>query len=73
MQPASSLLTALQGQVQLASNVDHNVAGLGLGLYISSEIVRAHGDRLTLASDPGAGSTFTVTLPRSQASAETIT
>jgi signal transduction histidine kinase len=39
-------------------------AGLGLGLYISRQIVEAHGGSLLLESEPGAGSTFTVDLPR---------
>jgi protein-histidine pros-kinase len=39
-------------------------AGLGLGLYISRQIVEAHGGSLLLESHPGAGSTFTVDLPR---------
>lgn len=47
-----------------SSNVDRNVSGLGLGLYIAGEIVRAHGGTLGVASGADAGSTFTVTLPR---------
>lgn len=39
--------------------------GLGLGLYIARMIVEAHGGRITVASEPGKGSAFTVTLPRS--------
>jgi signal transduction histidine kinase len=34
------------------------VAGVGLGLYLSRRIVRAHGSDLTVESSPGAGSTF---------------
>jgi signal transduction histidine kinase len=41
-----------------------NYAGFGLGLWISRTIVLAHGGRIELESREGAGSTFTVTLPR---------
>ena len=46
-----------------AGNVDKGIAGLGLGLYIVHEIVRALGGTLTVESTPRVGSTFTVTLP----------
>ena len=46
------------------SNIDRGVSGLGLGLHIAHEIVRAHGGRLMVESAPGAGSTFTVILPQ---------
>ncbi len=43
-----------------------NIVGAGLGLYISSEIVKSHGGRITVASGgKGKGSTFTITLPLS--------
>jgi signal transduction histidine kinase len=41
--------------------------GLGLGLYICREIVRAHGGTLRLESTEAAGTTFTVCLPRAAA------
>lgn len=37
--------------------------GTGLGLSISQGIVREHGGRITLVTEEGAGSTFTVHLP----------
>ena len=46
------------------SNVDQGIAGLGLGLYITHEIVQAHGGQLRVESMPGRGSTFIATLPR---------
>jgi len=39
-------------------------SGAGLGLAIVSEIVAAHGGGISLDTRPGAGATFTVTLPR---------
>ncbi len=37
--------------------------GTGLGLWITENIVRAHGGKLTWCNEPGAGATFTVELP----------
>jgi signal transduction histidine kinase len=44
-----------------AGSSDH--AGIGLGLWITREIVAASGGRIDVRSQPGQGSTFTVTLP----------
>ncbi|MBK8461914.1 MAG: ATP-binding protein [Nigerium sp.] len=38
--------------------------GTGLGLAIAREIAEAHGGGVTVWSKPGAGSTFTISLPR---------
>lgn len=38
-------------------------AGLGLGLYITRQLVEAHGGSLRVESTPGEGSMFTVELP----------
>ena len=37
--------------------------GVGLGLSISRDLARSMGGEITVQSEPGAGSTFTVTLP----------
>jgi signal transduction histidine kinase len=41
--------------------------GLGLGLFITRELVRAHGGSIEVRSDEVEGTTFTVTLPRGAA------
>jgi signal transduction histidine kinase len=40
------------------------IKGTGLGLYITRELVEAHGGRITVASTPGERTTFRFTLPR---------
>ena len=48
---------------QVDRSLSRRAGGCGLGLSIVRFIVRAHGGRLDLASEPGRGSTFTVRLP----------
>lgn len=40
-----------------------SIMGTGLGLYLSRELVRAHGGDIRVESVPGSGSTFTVIVP----------
>lgn len=40
-----------------------NISGLGMGLYISAQIVAKHRGKLTVKSREGKGSTFTLELP----------
>jgi signal transduction histidine kinase len=48
----------------------HTTAGTGLGLAIVKEVVEAHNGKLYLASQPGQGSTFLITLPLANHSGE---
>jgi signal transduction histidine kinase len=58
-------LPQLFQQFYRAPNVDeYRISGVGIGLYIVREIVTRHGGEVSAAGAPGAGSTFTVTLPR---------
>jgi signal transduction histidine kinase len=41
----------------------NNISGLGLGLYISRQIVEQHGGRIWAESTLGKGSTFSVEIP----------
>lgn len=44
--------------------LEKSFSGMGLGLYITNQIVQAHSGTITLESEPQKGSTFTVTLPK---------
>lgn len=44
-------------------HTSQNFAGLGLGLYISSEIIKQHGGQIGVTSQTAKGSTFWFTLP----------
>jgi signal transduction histidine kinase len=57
-------VTALFDPFQKGHSADRS-AGLGLGLHIVSEVVKAHGGRVDVTSDPERGTTFTIRLPRS--------
>ena len=45
------------------SSLTRQAGGAGLGLYIVKSLVEKHGGQITVASTPGQGSTFSITLP----------
>jgi PAS domain S-box-containing protein len=59
---APESLPRLFGRFERAVS-DRHYGGLGLGLYITRQIVEALGGTVSVTSTPGAGATFTVQLP----------
>lgn len=64
--PREAQAQLFQPFVRLASE-RQRIGGQGLGLYITKQIVEQHGGMITVESEPGKGSTFTVSLPLSPA------
>lgn len=65
--PPEKLSSVFDPMVRIAASVSADYmerTSLGIGLYISREIVHAHGGKVLLASTDADGTTFTVTMPR---------
>jgi signal transduction histidine kinase len=60
---AEQLAIVFEPYVQFDSPLAREHRGTGLGMPISRELARGMGGELTATSEPGVGSTFTLTLP----------
>jgi signal transduction histidine kinase/CHASE2 domain-containing sensor protein len=63
--PAEALPRVFEKFYRVPRVEDADAPGTGLGLALVREIVEMHGGRVTVESEPGVGSTFSVRLPLS--------
>jgi signal transduction histidine kinase len=61
--PASEHEKIFERFYRLGSELRRETQGVGIGLSIVKHIVEAHGGRVTLKSEVGKGSRFTIELP----------
>lgn len=66
---ADDLPRLFRSFVQLDERLARKYAGTGLGLALVKQLVEMHGGRITVVSQLGSGSMFTITLPREEAGA----
>lgn len=52
---------------RVSGNMQHTFPGLGLGLFISSEIIKREGGKIWVSSKEGKGSKFCFSIPRARA------
>ncbi|HET8846086.1 MAG TPA: CheR family methyltransferase, partial [Ktedonobacteraceae bacterium] len=63
--PADQQARIFERFYQVTSASQERAAGLGLGLYLTAQIVKQQGGRIWVESREGMGSTFSFTIPRS--------
>jgi signal transduction histidine kinase len=62
--PTESLSKVFDRFFRMQTKQNENIGGIGLGLYITSQIIRKHGGSITVRSNEGHGSVFCFTIPR---------
>lgn len=70
--PADALSAIFEDHVQLGNPARDRRKGLGLGLSIAKRIADALGHRISVQSEVGSGSSFSIELPQSEAAAAHI-
>jgi signal transduction histidine kinase len=61
--PSDQLERVFERFYQVDGSATRRFGGMGLGLALVKQIVEAHGGQVTVASQAGVGTTFTVSLP----------
>ncbi len=64
--PAADQERVFEPFMQLDGSLSRRYPGAGLGLFIARAIVAAHGGQLSLTSEPGAGTTARIALPKAR-------
>ena len=64
--PQDKLCRVFEQFYRVSGKKQHTFPGLGLGLYISSEIIQHEGGRIWVESAEGEGSVFSIALPVKQ-------
>ncbi len=61
--PSTELESIFKPYYRVIGKKENTFPGMGMGLYITKDIVIKHGGNITAESIPGQGTTFTVSLP----------
>jgi len=67
--PAGELHSVFERFVRGSTPKGHGIAGTGIGLAMVRQIARAHGGDVTVTSEPGVGSEFTLVLKQAEGTA----